>query len=422
MFLVLFLLAINAVFAQQQPDPGCEASQAWITQESPMSDPTGRLNVGFQSISGTSWVTYITPPQTVTLHGTFPAARAMSVAAYYGTGTISGDLHSLVDAGIIDFLQDQDINPDPGQNNPFVSGTALGTFTIQAIWSDKPSSNPQPNTLYLGSHTSLVHLAYRVVYATDPNDLAGDVPLPAMTIGGAAMTNCAVRPIVTPQDATVWGRLAFDDFTGVSNTSLNPSHFPTWTLFPSSESGNAFMAAVISRQFLVGDKSLVVVKMERPTFPDNREGVLPYTPSQVRFWSLAEKEPISTASVRAIADGDAAVSGDSSVFVICDPSLAPSADTLAIWGATWIAWGALYPGDFVYSMGGTMLTNEDGVFWYGLVWYTQILANPGFAQSIENVSQLGPSQQKAAMGAYWPSIGYCSLASFTSSGAGCIGQ
>jgi hypothetical protein len=68
-----------------------------------------------------------------------------------------------------------------------------------------------------------------------------------------------------------------------------------------------------------------------------------------------------------------------------------------------------------------MLTNNDGLFWGGTVIYTQVFADPGFSQSIENVSRLPPSLQRAAMGDYWPSIGYCSLAGFTSLGAGCIG-
>jgi len=59
---------------------------------------------------------------------------------------------------------------------------------------------------------------------------------------------------------------------------------------------------------------------------------------------------------------------------------------------------------------------------YAYVLYRQTVADPNFAQSIYNVSKLKNSQRQAAMGDYYPTIGYCTAATFQASGAGCIGQ
>jgi hypothetical protein len=234
------------------------------------------------------------------------------------------------------------------------------------------------------------------------------------------MQNCPVRPIIVPEDATVWGRLNNYDFSGTVPTSnQHATNPPTWSLKASANTENGYMLAVISRQFLDGN-TVVVVQLNRPISPNNRAGQPPYSPNQVRFWTMAEKEPISTASVRSIADADSASLGNSSTYVISDPSLKPDDATLATWGATWIPWGALAPGDFVYDPVGRKLTNSDGVFYYGTAYYAQTFADPGFSQSMVNVSRLPASQQQAAMGSYWPKIGYCTLSQFAAVGAGCI--
>jgi hypothetical protein len=42
-----------------------------------------------------------------------------------------------------------------------------------------------------------------------------------------------------------------------------------------------------------------------------------------------------------------------------------------------------------------------------MILYRQTMANPAFLESIQKVSQLPAPSRKAAMGDYWPVIGYC---------------
>src|SRR5207249_1871487 len=104
------------------------------------------------------------------------------------------------------------------------------------------------------------------------------------------------------------------------------------------------------------------------------------------------------------------------------PSKRPTDAVLNQFGATWLPWGALLPSDSIYDARGNLLTNANGVFYYGLLLYRQTLADPNWAQSIENISKLPRSERQAAMGPYWPSIGYCKIESFTRSGAGCLSE
>jgi hypothetical protein len=109
-------------------------------------------------------------------------------------------------------------------------------------------------------------------------------------------------------------------------------------------------------------------------------------------------------------------------FVISDPSKQPSASVLSQWGASWLAWGALQPSQYVYNAQEDVLTNANGVYYYNLVMYRQTLANPAFTSSIANVSQMPLAQQSAAMGSYWPQIGYCKLQAFQTLGPACIAR
>ena len=123
---------------------------------------------------------------------------------------------------------------------------------------------------------------------------------------------------------------------------------------------------------------------------------------------------------RCIGDFAATNVGGFVTFVISDPGNEPGPSVLSQWGATWLSWGALDTGDCMYNAAGTCLTSAAGVFYYNQLFYRQLVADPGFAQSIASVGRLAPPLQQNAMGEYWPTIGYCTLAAFTAQGAGCV--
>ena len=403
-------------------DPGCEGYQVWTTQSNPRSDSTGLNNSAYPEANATYWATQVTgtADTMVTTHGQYPLARYVSFQLYDDN------------RNVLDSLNDVAINPDSGQNNPYRSGTDQGTYTVHLVFGRKPIK-PRANTIYTAGLTSAA-LVYRIYYSNNPDDLSGSTPLPSITIDGVEQISCPPRPIIVPEDATVWGRLDNGEFFGnkpsnlLSFSAANP---PIWSLvttnqntpyYPSED--NSYMAAVISRDYLNAPfpYDLLVLRFAAPTVPDTQAGVPPYAAAQVRFWSLCQDEPITTSVVRCTPDNVALNRDGFVTFVVSDPSKRPADDILAQWGAGWMPWGALQPNDVVYDIDDNPLTNASGVFYNGLLLYRQTMADPFFAQSIANVAQLSPRLRKDAMGDYWPAIGYCSAASFQTLGSGCIGQ
>ncbi len=188
------------------------------------------------------------------------------------------------------------------------------------------------------------------------------------------------------------------------------------------------MAAMLSRDFILNGRfkyEMAVIHLRAPTYPDTQAGEPPYlavTERQVRYWSVCQNEPLTTSVVRCVGDNQATLKNGYATFVISDPSRKPSDTVLAQWGAHWIAWGALQPGDIIYDIEGNPLGIGDPVFYNGLVLYRQTMANSSWTQSMYAVGQLERSQWKSAMGDYWPLIGYCTAAAFQVAGAGCIAQ
>jgi hypothetical protein len=419
---VLVLLVSFEVNAQTlPPDPGCSLGQVWTSQGNPRSDVNGIHNRAFPDWNATYWGTWITAASgsTVTIKGRFPTARYMSLQIYDA------------DQNVLGSIADVDINPDFGQNNPYRQGAVQGTYTVRLVFGNPPRTSI-PNTLYAGSVTT-VGLGYRIYYPTYLHDLTGDTfapVLPQIATPEGAQVSCPPRPILTPE-ATVNGRIDNIDFVGtVPEANLPASNPPKWgfsvtnpytRFFPSQD--NSYLWATISREYLTNPYKfdMVVVRMLAPTFPNTQEGIAPYAPAQVRYWSLCQNEPLTTGVVRCAPDGQAKNVNGYVTFVISDPSKKPNDATLNVWGATWLPWGALLPEDAVYDNDHQLHRNADGVFYYGFLLYRQTLARSSFTKSIQEISKLPLSRRAAAMGPYFPSIGYCTAASFQASGSGCIG-
>jgi len=421
--LLACLFAAPLFVLAQAADP-CAGYQAWQSQTNPRTDAIGDRNVAYPETNATYWSTVLIQPigTTVTLRGQFPASRYMSFQIYDSHGAI------------LDAINDVSIKPDAGQNNPFRGGIARGTYTVRIVFGRKLATM-LGNTMATAGETGVV-LIYRVYYPNNPDDLTGSTnpALPALSIDGVPLSSCPPRPIIAPEATTVWGRLSRTDFAGSKPsvpllTGMNPQWNllmgnPDSTLFPYPNKDNNYMWTLLDRDFLKEPYSFdfAVVRMKAPSVADTQNGMPPYAPAQVRYWSLCTDDPISTAVIRCVADNQATNVNGFVTFVISDPSKRPAAAILQQWGATWIPWGAMRAEDSVYNINGRQLTNADGVFYYNHLLYRQTLADPIFAESIANVSQLRPTQWKQAMGDYWPAIGYCSRAQFEARGADCMGQ
>ena len=395
----------------------------WPVQINAQTDPTGKRNIAYPETNAFDWYQPFTgnPGTEFTIRGQYPAARYMSLELYD------------VNMNVIGSINGAQINPDAGQNNPFRSGSVQGTYTVNVLFG-RPGANPEPNAIYTNGK-NFSSLVYRIYYPSNPTSVTGGATNPALPVVhflGVPLTSCAPRPIITPATATVWGRLATIDFVGTKPAQAVPAtNPPSWTLvstnsntpyYPSAD--NSYLIAMLSRDYLNApyNYDLVVLRFLAPTFPDTQAGVPASTPAQVRYWSVCTDDNISTAVIRCAADDQSPQINGYVTYVISDPSKQPSPSVLSQWGAAWIAWGALEPSDVLYGPGGQVLTNANGVLYYNPLIYRQTQANPLWPQSIYNVTKLPPPMQQKAMGAYWPTIGYCTLSQFNALGVGCIGH
>lgn len=424
----LFLsLTQPSTFAQItfDPDPGCESYEAWRIQSNVQSSTTGKTNIAFPEAHATYWATPLNMPLStvVTIKGRFPRARYMALQLYDASRSVR------------DAINDQDINPDPGTNNPYRTGTDQGTYTVKLVYGKKPRVR-EPNTIYTDGLTDILIL-YRIYYSNNPDDLSAETTnpvLPAISLGAHTYTSCPVRPIV-PTESTVWGRLDNSDWAGTVppksvNRTTNP---PEWNVqlvredglyYPSAD--NSYLLATLSREYFLApyNYDMVVIRLVAPTFPNTQAGEAPYlatTDRQVRFWSICQNEPSTSSVNRCIADNQALLQNGIATIVISDPSKKPADSVLQSFGAVWMNWGALQPGDFLYDVNLNQVYNDQPVYYYGAILYRQTVANPSWTQSIGYVGQnYPPAQRKAAMGIYWPSLGYCRAADFAALGGGCL--
>lgn len=422
--LLVLVSAVSFQVAAWAITPACAGYTGWDNQTNQRTDVAGLANTNFPEASSTTyWGTEVKGAigTVLTVHGRYPFARFMSLEI------TTSDV-------LVDFVNDSYIVPDPGENNPFVSGTADGTFTAYVVFGEKPAT-PAPNTLYTGSLTS-VHLAYRIYHATDPTDPAAgatDPVIPDLLLNGQPLTNCPVQPIVQPLTATVWGRLGLGNWHGTPPTpdqelrATNPVRWKiqdpgTAHFFPNG--ANYYMGAVLSRQFLqpYTNNEVFVVRFKAPTYPKTRSGEPVYLKRQVRFWSFCTDDPYTTNVNRCIPDDSAVINPQGyTTFVVSDPGSKPSDTALVAFYAKWIAWGALYLStDVVYDRARQAWGIDSPVHYYNALIYRQTLADPSFTQSMYNISKLTPSQQKAAMGPYWPVSGYCTKATFEANGINCL--
>ena len=415
-FVAPFLLAAAAL-AQTNP---CAGYTGWNYQGDPPTDSVGFYNLNYPEGSSTSYFgANITQPlgTTYTIQGRYPYARFMAIEIY------TGDT-------LVDFVADVNIVPDPGQNNPFVSGTANGTFTAYVVFGAKPAT-PAANTIYTGTLTT-VGLLYRIYHTTDPNDPSGGAGLPTIVLNGSSLVNCPIQPILPP-GSTPWLRLATGDWMGTPPTPAQkyPASNPTtWSIanpdvahyFPNG--ADFYLTTRLSRQFLkpIGSADLFVVRFLAPTFPNTRSGVPVYAPRQVRFWSLCTDDSYTTNVNRCVWDDEIPLDANGYVsIVISDPGSMPSAAALSKFKAIWLAWGALdLSTDVVYDRKRQPWGINTPVHYYNDLLYRQTLASPTFTQSMMNISQLPVAQQQQAMGAYWPQYGYCTSANFEAYGVKCL--
>jgi hypothetical protein len=381
---IVGLLAGSVSVAAATATGGC----SWQTQYG-----MGGSDLGAPDTDAAYWTTtYLQfPGRGLVISGAFPRARYMSFTLYSNSSLVPGG--SLFDA---------ELSPSSGTNPFQANTTGPGDYTVTVVAGAAPADRA-PNTLYTGT-TALAEfeLLYRVYDPLDPP--TGGVPLPQIsdTIGGQVTTvhgpcvgSTSTTPLAGPGALNVTGGTSTLD---APRNALSASTSPTWAV-ASWASGfgnpdNAYLQAAINP----GGGQLVVLQARMPAFPNTNAGQPSWqSGQQVRYWSICENDGPLMSVVGCVPDFDAVESNGIATFVISSTINRPANATAAD-GVNWIPWGA---------------------FPSGLVMYRQMLAAAAFQQSIADARD-APSLA-SAMGAYLPTIAYCSKATFAATGAaGCL--
>ncbi|MGK2938920.1 MAG: hypothetical protein ACSLFR_14115 [Solirubrobacteraceae bacterium] len=401
----------------------------------------GIPNVKLPDRGAAYWVTAMRPTASshITLRGSFPHARYMSLNAYDAQGRPT------------DSLPDVQVGPDPGATNPFVAGAdraaTARTYTLRVVPEDAPDEPAlrAPSTLYLGSGADELGatIIYRVYVPDVATDLNGGVPLPSPTVtlepSGDVLQGADACDAATAGVAGTGGQLgqrtltkeeylALRDQAGASPThpAVNP---PAWESFfnlnyalgvfavgtseeiaaqraaiPSTQDGGVYsnndaryIFTHVDRQF----GELLVIRGRAPSAPTTRDGDRVMGSGQVRYWSICQNESYYSERVVACAyDEQVPVDGDGYYTVVIGKAPDRPRNARTACGVTWLPWGPFGDGA--------------GRKTAGLVLLRQILADPGYAEAVANVQV--PGTEASVMGDYLPTSTYTSHSSFEQRG------
>lgn len=387
--LTLVLIAAGVTSCVPQPNGGI--SCAW-----PNVSNGETLNIAYPDAGATYFTTryQLTAGQQLVLHGTYPFARYMSLHTY----TLAG--------ADVDHALDAAIAPDPGSDNPFTDAAASAEpsqrrWTVTISTDVAAGTAAANNTLAAGpSAGSFANGAVILrVYVPDaPDDLAGGVDLPTMSVRSAdgTLTSVPTCPAPTPDSGLVDLVSLFGPATDVPAADPPVFKRPLTVvgLYPNRD--NAYLAAIAAYQ----PGKVVVVRGRAPTTPDTRAGEAVTAPTQLRYWSFCSNEyrkpyPVTDCGF------DHQIPIDSFgnyTIVVSTPAERPANATLAN-GVFWLDWGNTAV-DMLLSV-------------------RHMLPAAAFTEAVQNLElgQLASPQ----MGPYAPVAARCAVGAFESGGAAACG-
>ena len=415
--------------------PGTSAARPSIASASvqptacawPVESTPAKANVAYPDSNATYWTTPFIAEDgmTITLNGTFPTARFFSFNVYDSSGqdfTING-----VGSGLTDFQ----MVPNAGTQNPWVtSGAAPGTYTVtleNGVTSGMTNAIPlMPATpatpLVAGMPANTGFVTMRVYLPAGNN--ANAMPLPTMTIstGNGAkvttLTQCAgaqkspstASKVVKKAIAKLLSK-ALAGTAGSPPASTAPCSQPlvfckaggSTTPFPNSDSG--YVAAL----YQPADGYVTVVRAKMPTSATaygNGPGLWPASGINLRYWSFCNyvhAAPYPVVSVGPImgctADQDMPVVNGTATVVLSSVKDRP----LITRGKN--------------AKIGWLPTSRSNTTAEEVIAIRNMLAAPGFDQSVMNAENSDPASAKSTMGSYYPVGTQCTTAVFAHGGA-----
>ena len=393
------------------------------------------VNLAFPDGGAVYWPAVFTAPMAegeyLEISGLYPATRYFSFNTYR-----SG-------AAPHDHLSDQQIEPDAGAINPFVTGRTLAgqRYTIRVLPGSAPDE-PPPNTLYFGPPGTVdaVPLIYRVYVPEVPGDPSGGAGLPDVTLvraDGTRLTDealCAAldsaridsdaRAVQVPviplsiYQAMFGSREVRDSVLYAPGGTWNLFWSPRLSVLRTSAPRLARVMALGARLGLVSQSSGFYANADNAyvsTYINERfgavvvlEGRLPRTPVRgadaaqgaafdLRYWSLCTNEGLaSTRYADCVHDGQVTLDAARRYTIAISKAENRPNNARSDCGVTWLDWGTEGDGAGHAHLGILILRN--------------MLPNPDFAQAIQRIAY--PGDERATMAEYLPEVRYESRATF----------
>jgi hypothetical protein len=387
--------------------PSSPQSCAWPTLISVQTS-----NIGFPDSAALYWLQPLVAgaDTQIVISGDYPDARYASLAVYLPDGS------PFTSNGVGSSLSDYRIAADPGSTNPWQRPAPPGgrfTVTIRS-----QATLAQTNVLPMPPGTTSTHpgyLLYRVYLPA--GGLSARVPLPTLTIHDGRTTHqlSACRDHNAPVPSPVRSPAPTP---GTSSAPVPPqlkfyrpaAGFTVNAALPNTDT--AYALAYFTHAAASSD--VVVVRAKAPTSPSgSHPSPWPDPGMDMRYWSMC---------IGVVTVGDAGLPTVANKLPSGQTDYGCRADDATARNAA---------GDYLYVIGTesqraaidrvpgvTFLpfaTNQTTPVY--VLELRQTLVNPAFPHSTANVTQPGdPAAAAAAMGAYYPQISVCPLATLTANG------
>jgi uncharacterized membrane protein len=328
----------------------------------------------------------------IEITGAYPHVRYFSFTLY---GTDQNALTS---------IYDQQIQPDPGSYNPFLTAGHPGegrNYTVHVLFVNQPA-DPAPNTVYAGPPTSAAGtVGFMVLRLYLPvGSPSGGVDYPKVTVLNAAGSPVSLSEGACGDTFSIEG--SYYDHYATENAPANqatPADGTTqaisWTRSFSNGFGNlqnSYLQTLVSHHW----GQLVVTHFRAPTFPDTSAGASVFGDWDMRYWSICDYDSTGTEVYGCVPDDAVPRDGDGWVTVVVSEAGQRPANATAADGVAWVPWSPQNEIQLVQR---------------------NLLPSASFAHASESITT--PAQNPDAakiMGAYYPTSAYCSETTFEQGG------
>ena len=306
--------------------------------------PDGR-NVAFPDTNSTYWVmpfdSALWPAGSkMVISGQYAKARFFSFTVYSGVGEV------------FDTINDLQITPDPGSENPFSSpGAGPGPHTYALTLERAPVANPNDETLAAPQTNG--RIIYRVYVPNEGLDLKGGVPLPTITMVDAQGNSRILEQCDSSVTAPVAADLSTQDPPPIPGQPLcepDPAR-PNVLCFAPANFGflypNPAVNYIASNALDYRPGKIIVVRAKAAVFPNTFKGGSVFDPAipnagpvQLRYWSMCNNEIVTPWPVVACqADFNTKRDRWNYFTYVISPAESGSRPSWIPPYATWIPWG-----------------------------------------------------------------------------------